>query len=848
VQLGTRNTDSNGDFVLTFSSDLYFPLFDDNDAIELNTSFPVEIFIIDPQTGIGQANFFRMPSPSGPRTYDMSTTLSSCPGDATPVKVVDERGHLVNGAEVYVNGDLYPKLTSNGYVAITPRLRAGDKLFARLRIKEDATGLGDHDVGSTQNWRYRVYITSLGLTHDLVGTSVNLAQHVITDPFTAQTLRLDRRKTQIGLHLVASIEWDTSDTEFSASKNRIRSASQYLYNATDGQFLIEQVELFDDKQGWYNADYRIYADWSLRANVDAPRGVFLGDSEWYDDDSQMHMSRKNGHDVYAHEFGHYGFDLADEYKDDHPEVHCTAAVTDAGPDLVLCDNPKTPGIDESADDGPFSACQERAACMMWHQWSAPKLCSNHPANPHAFGTKQGNQDCWSHIAERYRDSEGLQQGAERWLLVTPPSRGLILGKLPDMPVGLQTKFGLAANRTYPERLCSPMNVRTFVFEAIRNDIPVYTRRAASSRWIKQGKTYEYVDDYGNTHWLAMAGVHVGDTAKWVYNAGPYSTYQKSHTITVAECDAADVIFAPGGPPPVPPVAATLDPEPFTLQSRIMGSGGSLKVEVAPSVALRAAPAAVFQQSDNDAQTVLPVQYDWVRRGYTVSLAGLAAGVRGLLVVEGLNNDGESSSRFVEVAVQASGGAQPTEAFSSDGVIELTLPGHAVPPNARIVVASGLDWPAALKPGERLLAGPYQLSSSAGDLLNVAAMLEFRLPEESAAAVFGALDVHRIEIMRYDETSGRWQTELAKISPEVETAMAKINRLGTFVLVARRTDIAGDCDRNGRVGLPDLASLVGCMGQLDETPDSEVCRCADFDGDGDVDLQDLSLLQATFAGD
>lgn len=48
---------------------------------------------------------------------------------------------------------------------------------------------------------------------------------------------------------MASLDWDASDGELNQLATRFRDASQYLYNVSDGQFLIEQVEIADDDVG-----------------------------------------------------------------------------------------------------------------------------------------------------------------------------------------------------------------------------------------------------------------------------------------------------------------------------------------------------------------------------------------------------------------------------------------------------------------------------------------------------------------------------------------------------------------------------------------------------------------------
>ena len=88
-------------------------------------------------------------------------------------------------------------------------------------------------------------------------------------------MRVRRNNALFGLHVVASIEWDASAAEMEVVQQKLISASKYLYNATDGQMLIEQAEVVDDAKYWRDADFRVYADQSLREHVNSPLGGFL---------------------------------------------------------------------------------------------------------------------------------------------------------------------------------------------------------------------------------------------------------------------------------------------------------------------------------------------------------------------------------------------------------------------------------------------------------------------------------------------------------------------------------------------------------------------------------------------
>lgn len=400
----------------------------------------------------------------------------------TSVTVVDENGRPVEGAELYVDGVRH-RATSDaaGRIDVTPGLRPGATLVARARVFEAPAVRGSHAGGGTRDWSWRVYNTSRAVNLDGSVTPATVA-----DPLAAHTLRLLRNQSVIGLHLVMSVEWDASQAELDAMRDDfIQGTSSWLYNATDGQMVVERLELLDNARTWDDADFRLYADWTLRANVNCRRGGFLGNSIWCG--TWMHMARSNGSWVYAHEFGHYGLDLGDEYTDAAGAL-CTA--------------------DIGTTDADFGMGGPRQSCIM-AAGGVPKLCSGHADNPHLDGTRQGATSCWSQVALRYRDEERARGFLQRWFIRTPTERGGIVGRLADMPAGWRVAAPALDNQVQPG-LCAPFAV-TIVDTATgarAGDTEVWLR-TRDGRSILQGKTDARATE--PTHgMLTVTGVHVGD--------------------------------------------------------------------------------------------------------------------------------------------------------------------------------------------------------------------------------------------------------------------------------------------------------------------------------------------------
>ncbi|MFZ5443861.1 MAG: PA14 domain-containing protein [Myxococcota bacterium] len=404
----------------------------------------------------------------------------------TVVRVVDEAARAVEGAEVYVDGRLHPLRTpASGELEFYPPLAVGTQLVARRLVHEHNTYRGNHAQGSSDNWNFRVYQTSVGIGND---GAPNVFR--VSAPAARQELTVRASNGLVGAHLTASMNWHAG-AQVEAVRERFRIMSDFLYNATDGQYFIERVDLFDSGRDWGNVDMRIFASNSLRAFVNWPIGGFLGWNLF--GTAYMHLNVDDSGWTYAHEFGHYGLDLRDEYADGDANVRCTFRAGDP------------------MDASRFSVDRSHTSCMMWNQGAAGKLCSNHGDNPHVRGTRQGDQSCWDHVVERYNGVGGLS-------LVTPTGRGAIPGNTgvagPNVPWG----GGVRATLQPPVPSWRP-NVVTdlrsgelcpeFITRFTNADgspavmVPVYLHLASGGA-IRQGLT----DGDGN---IRIFGAHRGDT-------------------------------------------------------------------------------------------------------------------------------------------------------------------------------------------------------------------------------------------------------------------------------------------------------------------------------------------------
>lgn len=551
-QVGEATTDADGDFAMAFDA-----LAELEGTCSFSSLVSVEVFD-------GAARVWT----SGTRTvaplvrFDREL-IPGCTAGSTVVRVVDELGRTVAGADVFVDGRRRGETDPTGHVFLRPALRVGDRLAARQLVHENRTSRDDHDADSNRNWNYRVYLTSVQVRHDSQGNQVRLPQLVVGDPGDTQVLRLRRQDVVVGLNLRASIEWDAGSTEFRRYEDRLTDMSELLHNATDGQFVVERLAIIDDGRHWDEADVRIYANLN-QPSVASKDGIFGAGG-------RIRMNPNDAHypGTLLHEIGHYAFGLGDEYEatdewdPDNGPTRCTLRSTD--------------------DAGPFSDGAGKDSCLMRGARfnDRKKFCSGHPLNPHVGGTDQGPQDCWTDIIERYGRPA-------LWRLKTPVSRGAIPERLPDSGEPLRGttdppsditrtrgfipladwKTVVSVGRVTKAGLCEQLVVR-----AQRNGQPVVgarvTLHTAGGRAVYQGATKTaYRLAYGvqtGRGEIPVRGAHVGDEIDVLLVAGPDSARGR---VRVPGCDGTLVVaLAPFDPIPQPQAIAMNGAAPLAVTSR-----------------------------------------------------------------------------------------------------------------------------------------------------------------------------------------------------------------------------------------------------------------------------------------
>lgn len=682
-----------------------------------------------------------------------------CPPGSTRVEVRDQRNNTIAGAEVFVDGELRGTTDRHGRLVLEPAVDAGAELVARRRVHEEPTPRGGHDQDSDQNWSYRVYETTLDLIFDREnGDDPRFLADTVDDPLEPQTVHLTITNALVALNLRASIEWDATDVELRRYRDRLTDMSELLFNATDGQFLVEHLTVADRGDGWDDADVRIYASLNTPSHAAAP-GIF-------DDRGWIHMNPNDAHfsGTLLHELGHYAFGVLDEYK------HGPDSDRDISPYCTL----RT-----GEGSGPFADGGRKNSCLMRGNRfeNRSKFCSAHPLNVHNPNNMQGEQACWSEILARYNRRPVH--------LRTPDERGAIISHLPDTGIPLGSDTAPPARMT-PAPSVIPLqdwkttwHLRTRRPDPCPEPVVVQVRLDGQpadgavvtlehdGRHIEQGRTQAYELVYGvitQQGEVPLRGGHVGDGLHaFLQDAGDGSPAEGR--ATVASCTETAVIdLERRGARP------RIDVEPR--------EPGRVFVRTTVAAGARAASRVDAEVEGVPHVLRIPLGTGESRRdAHEVAgdVSGLPLTGRATFRIRG----GEERDEGVIGARAAFAGAVVDERIrlqAPDGRLELFLgEGTNEPPTQVLVQATAVP-----APDTSLLSGPYRLAQWPVRELRRPAVLTFELPTSEEAVVRNRTE--RLAILRWD--GGEWAPVPGHVAPERPAATAVIDMLGTYALALR----------------------------------------------------------------
>jgi hypothetical protein len=691
--------------------------------------------------------------------------LPVCTPGSSVIHVVDGAGNRVPGAEVFVNGSDRGRTDVQGRLVVHD-LSVGDKLAARLRILENETSRDGHAVDSDRNWNYRVYVTSVALTHDRNGDNVRLRLFEVSDPSAIQELRVSRHNTLVGLNIRASVEWNATASQLGYYHNRFLEMSELLFNATDGQFLIERLSIADAREYWGSADYRIYAS-VTQASTARLDGLF----------GSSGRIRMNPYDSFypgtlLHELGHYAFGPRDEYKDGgnwdpaNGPVRCTLA--------------------SSSTDTPFADGAEKDSCVMRGARfaSRKKFCSQHPENPHVDGTAQGALSCWDEIFARFSDI--------RWRLKSPTTRQAIVGRLPDsgVPLPIGTTAPASADpigsfipvREWKPRWhirntggtgneCAGLIARTELASVPVNGVRI-TLRDQHGRRLDQGTTRDrtFPDGISTADGeLTIRGARVGDR---LFARKKLGFGQLIGKADVAVCDTGPVIIE-------------LKQFGFSyLLSTEPLPGGELVLAAKAVEPVNAAPPTIFvRRNDDDDPHRVPLRPSGTDGDLTGVLSLFDEDQEIEVHVTLFDPGGEPFEFQTTIVLRDVPREQDLHVFSADGQIEVIIPPGVVSTPARFFIEEVFAKPFPPLNGEDLvLVGPYNLRTTGG--IRGAGIVHFNIADGAMVGRQSKTFWNSLEVLRYDEATGNWQAIAAKVSTEPAVVTSRLDRSGVYALIQR----------------------------------------------------------------
>ena len=641
----------------------------------------------------------------------------------TTIRTRDTYGSLTGGIDVYVNGEFKGKSGVAGVIFL--ELKQGDTVAARYRATEVAHNRGFHSFGSNQDWAYRVYYTNVKVNPN--GTSTI---PTVTNPAQIQEIKVSANNVLIGLNWGVCLEWDANSFEMDGIRDRMKVCSDYLFNATDGQFFIEHVWIADNYQQRKNADAVTLTDFQYRANV---RPYGLGFLQVQNNElTYMKMNRTTSGTTYAHEFGHYGLGLGDEYKDEDPNVICTELLTSKDPN--------------------FSANNALAACMMYQQKVTSKICSSVGANPHNYSIS--NTDCWTRIAKNY---EKAIQFEPTPVFQTPGRRGQVVKTIQKLFPSWSPTFQVF-DQDQPD-LVKQRVLKTSKTGGVAERVTVLTYELASNRFITQGKVWIKDWEKAGENELTLTGLHVGD---WVYVPQTYFYY-----------------VAPD--PESLPIQMDLNPThlPVQIGSQLLSTGKKVRFTVKSLTELSAPPEISVQVSTPEGRvltTPLPSRQTSPRDAFADFDIPNVPGQEFLVVVKsvGVNRTQSTEIRAFSVAQPKPG--EFSQATSHDGSVRIRFPAErrAFPSS---LLFGPSDRPMPSFRGWDVYETPMAVQGPPTGMAILSTSLIFTIDEDETS---------EFQIVRWDEYGRTWRFLPTTTSLEAGVVTTLLPLAGHYALLRKST--------------------------------------------------------------
>jgi hypothetical protein len=665
---------------------------------------------------------------------DWSSPFDITLGVDVTVRVEDEWGTPLSGAVVYLNGEEQGSTAPDGTLVVHDAA-GGDELAAKYLVEEQAATKGEHEWPYGSDWSYRTYITNVDFDAD-----GNPLLHTISGAHTTQVLVVRRDNPLVGFHILVSVEWDADSTFLDQVVTGFQSASDYLFDLTDGQMLFEAIEVVDDKVHWADADFRIYASntqWP-HARID---GIWQGAGAHahlgrYFDSTTSNTGPWDQPDAYRtaiHEFGHYGFGLYDEYLD-------SDGIEDGG---CTTDRATTPVAEQ--------------ACFMDSQYSATEICSSLPGHPHNTDTMQHAihaEPCWTTIHRQFDSPTG------QWDLEGPQHRGSIMTGPADVPVDEWIQASVTDADT---GVCPPFEVLWTHFSGK----PVL----GALVWVENGRIIlqgETQTDGG----ITILGAHDGETVELSLPCGHFCSYSDE---VHASCTAATARVELQH-------TVTLDPFGLHVGAVPRGGGEELELRVKASTDLSGPPDVALWQDG----AVTPLQVVLILDPGTGAYTGTVTmadtlGLGGQLRIQAHNLDGQPVTTLAPFKVTKVAYREPTRVTSVGGNMDLYLKPHTFLTDTAVIIQPNREVSVA-QDNLLLVGDAYEVSLSPGDVsLGQPVAVNLRYHSDMVADVAPG----SLQIYYWDDVGALWVPLGGTHAPEQNLVSAQTDHLSTFAVVGRR---------------------------------------------------------------
>ncbi len=680
---------------------------------------------------------------SGVSNYDI-VVLKLGEAHTPVVGVQDELGNPVSGAQVFRNGLLAGKTDSTGALEI-PGLQVNETLVARLLIIEVATGKGNHNWDSSQNWAYRVYLTSLDIP--TLGEPAPLA---VTDITNIPPLVIKKSNTLIGFNLVASVQWDITSGEFADPlKLSFEDGSNLLYDATDGQMLLEKVTLYDEGQHWSDADYLypVVMNFTFPAYADGMDVIRTAGKtvkhSWSD------LNTWEGFNV-VHEFGHYGLGIEDSHS---RKINVFGKIDQ----LAECTSRALPTVTKNIN---ATIMEGIASTSEFAMQGVPGLWSQKCED--TLQWQNNHESDWETLIRKYQDTTN----PSRWEFISPGDRGSVVSGPENIPVAAWSDIVIGADAQTHACETEPVYIaKDGLFQQPVQGAAVWLKR--TNRTIFEG----YTDADGE---IKIVGAGNGDTiviSRWRIFEAP-DLWINSARIS---CTPRDMVEDAGSLASNGAATLLLQQAPFNLETSVHPGlqANSVEIVVQSSAPLSSSPAVTVTQSGAVTPMVVEMIYDNTAMAYTgiftMSTALPTDGFVEVLATDEAKRNVQIENSFSLRAVSAS---QEASIFSGDGQVELFIPSGSLSVDSQITIN-----PAQMtgEPPEGLvfLSAPHQIVGN----------VSFNIPINLMASAGSLQNVKlsSVKIYRWQEDLGEWVALESTIFTISKQAHTMIDSLGTFAV-------------------------------------------------------------------